>query len=107
MLLPVLALEGLWRAGEISHPQSRLHGAAGDGALGSFERMRRCRMKRVLVLCAVAAWLGGAGPAAAQSMSPDDRGRIEQVIHDYLLRHPEVLIEALKVAEAQDKQKQE
>jgi protein-disulfide isomerase len=63
-------------------------------------------MKR-LVLCAMAAWLGWAGPAIAQSMSPDERGRIEQVIHDYLLKHPEVLIEALKAAEAQDKQKQE
>jgi protein-disulfide isomerase len=47
------------------------------------------------------------GPGMAQSMSPDERGRIEQVIHDYLLKHPEVLIEALKAAEAQDKQKQE
>ena len=64
-------------------------------------------MKRVLVLCAMAAWLGWAGAATAQSMSPDERGRIEQVIHDYLLKHPEVLIEALKAAEVQDKQKQE
>ena len=64
-------------------------------------------MKRFLVLCAMAAWLGWAGATAAQSMSPDERGRIEQVIHDYLLKHPEVLIEALKAAEAQDKQKQE
>ena len=64
-------------------------------------------MRRVLVLCAMAALLGWARPAAAQSISPDDRGRIEQVVHDYLLKHPEVLIEALKAAEAQDKQKQE
>ena len=64
-------------------------------------------MKRVLVLCAMAAWLGWIGPGAAQSMSPDERGRIEQVIHDYLLKHPEVLIEALQAAQAQDKQKQE
>jgi len=64
-------------------------------------------MKRFLGLCAMAAWLGWTGAAAAQSMSPDERGRIEQVIHDYLLKHPEVLIEALKAAEAQDKQKQE
>jgi len=64
-------------------------------------------MKRFLGLCAMAAWLSWAGAAAAQSMSPDERGRIEQVIHDYLLKHPEVLIEALKAAEAQDKQRQE
>ena len=82
--------------------------------------MRRCRLSRrwsadriprkmrllgVLVLCAVTAWSGTVERGAAQSSTPDERGRIEQIIHDYLLSHPEVVVEALKAAEAQDKQK--
>jgi protein-disulfide isomerase len=47
-----------------------------------------------------------AGQAAAQSSTPIEQQRIEQIIHDYLLKHPEVVVEALRAAEAQDKQKQ-
>ena len=64
-------------------------------------------MRRLFALCMLIGLLVWTAPGMAQSMSPDERGRIEQVIHDYLLKHPEVLIEALKAAEAQDKQKQE
>jgi len=67
---------------------------------------RKMRLLGALVLCAVAVWSGTAEKGAAQSLTPDDRGRIEQIIHDYLLSHPEVVIEALKTADAQDKQKQ-
>jgi protein-disulfide isomerase len=44
------------------------------------------------------AWL--ASPAGAQD-APVPREAIEQVVRDYLLRHPEVVIEALQRAEAQ------
>ena len=64
-------------------------------------------MRRLFALCMLMGLLVWTAPGMAQSMSPDERGRIEQVIHDYLLKHPEVLIEALKAAEAQDKQKRE
>ena len=67
----------------------------------------KMRLLGTLVLCVVAAWSAMLEKGAAQqSQTPDDRGRIEQIIHDYLLNHPEVLIEALKTAEAQDKQTQ-
>ena len=63
-------------------------------------------MKRLLALCAIALALSCPGLAGAQSQSLDERGKIERIIHDYLLAHPEVVIEALKAAEAQDKQRQ-
>jgi protein-disulfide isomerase len=68
--------------------------------------MRRFGLKRLLALCAIAFALSYSGLASAQSLSPDDRGKIERIIHDYLLAHPEVVIEALKAVEAQDNQRQ-
>jgi protein-disulfide isomerase len=38
-------------------------------------------------------------PAGAAEVAPEQRRLIESVIHDYLLRHPDVLIEALRAAE--------
>jgi protein-disulfide isomerase len=67
---------------------------------------RKMRLLGALVLCAVLVWSGMTEKGAAQSLTPDDRGRIEQIIHDYLLSHPEVVIEALKTADARDKRKQ-
>ena len=63
-------------------------------------------MKHLLALCAIAFALSYPGLAGSQSLSPDDRGKIERIIHDYLLAHPEVVIDALKAAEAQDKQRE-
>jgi protein-disulfide isomerase len=67
---------------------------------------RKIRLLGALVLCAIAVWSGTVEKGAAQSLTPDERGRIEQIIHDYLLSHPEVVLEALKATQAQDKQKQ-
>ncbi|HEV2303369.1 MAG TPA: DsbA family protein [Stellaceae bacterium] len=39
------------------------------------------------------------GPAQAQEISPHQRQAIEGIIHDYLLHHPQVLIDALRAAE--------
>lgn len=39
-------------------------------------------------------------PAIAAELVPDQRRAIEAVVHDYLLQHPDVLIEALQSAEA-------
>ena len=44
-------------------------------------------------------------PAGAAELAPEQRRAIESVIHDYLLQHPDVLIEALQAAE--EKQKSE
>ena len=38
-------------------------------------------------------------PAGAEELAPEQRREIESVIHDYLLRHPDVLLEALRAAE--------
>ena len=39
-------------------------------------------------------------PVAAADMSPEQRQAIERIIHDYLMQNPDVLIEALRAAEA-------
>jgi protein-disulfide isomerase len=38
---------------------------------------------------------------------PAGQERIEQIIHDYLLAHPEVVLEALQAAQVKEKQKQQ
>lgn len=45
-------------------------------------------------------------PAKAAQPAPIGPEQVEQIIHDYLLAHPEVVIEALEAAEAKEKQKQ-
>jgi len=51
--------------------------------------------------------LGFASPGAAQSSMPADRQALEQVIHDYLIAHPEVIVEALKAGDAKAKADEE
>ncbi len=43
----------------------------------------------------------------AQSSVPADRQAIEQIIHDYLIAHPEVVVEALKANDAKAKEAEE
>ena len=64
-------------------------------------------------------WVGAflffiAGTAALQpsmrvlaESPPPDREQVEQIIHDHLLKHPELVIEALQTAEAKQKQKEQ
>ena len=52
----------------------------------------------VVFCCAVLA-LASWRPADAEELAPDQRLAIESIIHDYLLRHPDVLIDALRAAE--------
>src|SRR6266852_8127614 len=59
----------------------------------------------ILALIALAVMLGGA-PAAGPPI-PEQREQVEQIIHDYLLKNPEFLIEVLKAADAKQKQQQE
>ena len=38
-------------------------------------------------------------PAAADSFTPDQRKDVEGIVHDYLLKHPDVMLEVLQAAE--------
>jgi protein-disulfide isomerase len=53
-----------------------------------------------LILCLLAL-LGSAlsGPAQADSFTPDQKKEIEAIVHDYLVNHPEMLIDALQAAD--------
>jgi len=50
----------------------------------------------IRTILAVALALFLAAPAQAQQSTPDANTKIEQVVRDYLLRHPEVIVEALQ-----------
>jgi protein-disulfide isomerase len=50
-----------------------------------------------LVLCAGLA-MGPPRPTIAAEITPDERQQIETVVHDYLMKNPDVLIEALQAA---------
>ena len=52
-----------------------------------------------LTLCCVAVAAVPLRPAGAAERAPEQRREIESIIHDYLLQHPEVLIEAMRAAE--------
>jgi protein-disulfide isomerase len=53
----------------------------------------------VLTVCCAAVASLPLRVAGAAELAPEQRREIESVIHDYLLQHPEVLIEALRAAE--------
>lgn len=61
----------------------------------------------LLLSAALAGFAALVQPAAAADPTPEQRQQIEQVIHDYLLKNPEVLIEALQGAERKIKEEQE
>jgi protein-disulfide isomerase len=52
-----------------------------------------------LTLCCVAVAAVPLRLAGAAELAPEQRREIESIIHDYLLQHPEVLIEAMRAAE--------
>src|SRR6516162_10991260 len=52
-----------------------------------------------LTLCCVAVAAVPLRPAGAAELAPEQRREIESIIHDYLLQHPDVLIEAIRAAE--------
>ena len=51
-----------------------------------------------LTLCCVAVAAVPLRPADAAEPAPEQRREIESIIHDYLLQHPDVLIEAMRAA---------
>src|SRR5580765_2701444 len=61
-------------------------------------RIKRMKRRRLLVaaLAALISLVGiAAGAAAQQNETLTDQAKTEQIIHDYLLAHPEVIIEAV------------
>jgi protein-disulfide isomerase len=53
-----------------------------------------------LLICLVAFGFAAAPRAdAADAVSPEQKSAVEQIIHDYILQHPELLIQALQSAE--------
>ena len=51
--------------------------------------------RQILCVAVAAATLAFASPGRAQRISDPQRSEIEKIIHDYLLKHPEVLQEAI------------
>jgi len=51
--------------------------------------------------------LGVPSVGVAQMSTPADRQAIEQIIHDYLIAHPEVVMEALRAGDARAKAQEE
>ena len=56
-------------------------------------------LKRLAAVAAALLVTGALAPAPAQEFSQTQRGEIERIIKDYLLRHPEVLQEAINELE--------
>ena len=52
----------------------------------------------LLALTAIA-FAAGPGPAQAADLTPAQRQEIDGIIHDYLMKNPQVLIDAIKAAE--------
>src|SRR6516225_7115386 len=57
----------------------------------------------LLVFCCAAFASLSLRPAGAAELAPEQRQAVESIIHDYLLQHPEVLIEAMRAAEGKVK----
>ena len=57
------------------------------------------KMKRRIVLAAAVALLAGSliapGASAQQNETLTEQAKMEQIIHDYLLAHPEVVVQAV------------
>jgi protein-disulfide isomerase len=65
--------------------------------------------RSIPILACVALFGALAVPSAgrAQTSVPADRQALEQIIHDYLIAHPEVVTEALRAADAKAKEAEE
>jgi protein-disulfide isomerase len=60
------------------------------------------------LLLAFAAFSVFAPPAgAADTLTPAQKEAVERVVHDYILAHPEVMVEAIRAAQAKAKEKKE
>ena len=55
------------------------------------------RVTSTLLLCALVAAAGR--PAAAEALTPHQKSAVDREIHDYIMNHPDVLLDALKAAQ--------
>lgn len=67
----------------------------------------RLRIHAVTALLTLSPVFAFVVPAIAEPLPQTERAQIERIIHDYLLNHPEVMIEAVQAAEAKQTQQQE
>jgi len=58
--------------------------------------MRSVRLVALALVLGIAAWMLGAGPVVGADEPKLTQQEIEKIVHDYLLREPEVLAEALR-----------
>src|ERR1700709_814735 len=58
---------------------------------------------RLLSYAVIALLLAGGVTRADDALTPAQRDGVEKIIHDYILKHPEVVIEALQSAEDRDR----
>jgi protein-disulfide isomerase len=80
--------------------------ASGAARTSSGERMMPMRLLlRPFVASMLLALILPRPASPQEAMTPAQRATVEQIIHDYLLQHPEVLIEALQAAEDKEKQR--
>ena len=62
-------------------------------------------MLRRLLMAGLLLAVAGIFPAAADPLTPQQKEAVQQIIHDYLLKNPDVLIEALKAAQQRSDEK--
>jgi protein-disulfide isomerase len=53
---------------------------------------------RICLLTVILVGMIAGGARAAETATPEQRSVVEQIVHDYILRHPELLVRALKSA---------
>lgn len=59
-----------------------------------------CRLLRYGVLAALLLVPAALPAAAGDTLAPQQKAAMEQVVHDYILSHPEIIVEALKAAQS-------
>ncbi len=94
-------------------PRSAARGPSASGRPGTAARPRHCRRGEtqrgqglmfyrilpILLCLAVVA----VTTARADPLTPDQKKQVEGIVHDYLVAHPEVLMDAIKAAADKDK----
>jgi protein-disulfide isomerase len=68
-----------------------------------FRRERPDMITRLLSYVFIALLLAGGVARADDALTPAQRDGVEKIIHDYILKHPDVVIEALQSAEDRDR----
>ncbi len=63
--------------------------------------MRAVWAKSLVTAALIAIGLGGAPAAAQEVATPLSKGEVEQIVRDYLLKNPEIVIEAIQSYQAQ------